>query len=257
MNRASSPPSSPMSGPRWRRGNTTCTAMYSSGTTTRRRRSPRPIQASRKTCGPISSAPAAQGFDVIAIPHNANVSGGLMFDWNNSAGRPIDEAYAQRRALNEPSHGDRSEQGRFGDLAAALGQRRVRQLRDLRPLCSPNRTRKERASRQLYPRSLRAWPGDPGQGRAPIRTRWVWSAPRTSTTASRHPTRTPSPADPFGSRSRTSTLPEGDKAKRALGPDPQPGPDRRPGRRKAASPGSTTRPSLVPERLHGRVGRAQ
>jgi hypothetical protein len=44
----------------------------------------------------------AKGFDVIAIPHNANVSGGLMFDWNNSDGRPIDEAYAQRRALNEP-----------------------------------------------------------------------------------------------------------------------------------------------------------
>lgn len=44
----------------------------------------------------------ARGFDVIAIPHNANVSGGLMFDWNNSDGRPIDEVYAQRRALNEP-----------------------------------------------------------------------------------------------------------------------------------------------------------
>ena len=44
----------------------------------------------------------AQGFDVIAIPHNANVSGGLMFDWNNSQGRPIDEVYAQRRTLNEP-----------------------------------------------------------------------------------------------------------------------------------------------------------
>ena len=42
------------------------------------------------------------GYDVIAIPHNANVSGGLMFDWNNSEGRPIDEVYAQRRALNEP-----------------------------------------------------------------------------------------------------------------------------------------------------------
>jgi hypothetical protein len=44
----------------------------------------------------------AQGFEVIAIPHNANASGGLMFDWLNSDGKPIDEFYAQRRALNEP-----------------------------------------------------------------------------------------------------------------------------------------------------------
>jgi hypothetical protein len=44
----------------------------------------------------------ADGIDVIAIPHNGNLSGGLMYDWNNSDGRPIDEAYAQQRALNEP-----------------------------------------------------------------------------------------------------------------------------------------------------------
>jgi hypothetical protein len=44
----------------------------------------------------------AQGIPVIAIPHNANASGGLMFDWVNSDGKPIDEAYAQRRAENEP-----------------------------------------------------------------------------------------------------------------------------------------------------------
>jgi len=44
----------------------------------------------------------AQGIDVIAIPHNGNASGGLMYDWNDSDGRPIDEHYAQRRALNEP-----------------------------------------------------------------------------------------------------------------------------------------------------------
>jgi hypothetical protein len=43
-----------------------------------------------------------QGVDVIAIPHNSNLSDGLTYDWNNSDGRPIDEAYAQRRALNEP-----------------------------------------------------------------------------------------------------------------------------------------------------------
>ncbi|MDB6009570.1 MAG: hypothetical protein JWL65_1820 [Gammaproteobacteria bacterium] len=44
----------------------------------------------------------AQGIDVIAIPHNGNASGGLMYDWNDSDGKPIDEAYAQRRATNEP-----------------------------------------------------------------------------------------------------------------------------------------------------------
>ena len=44
----------------------------------------------------------ADGIDVLAIPHNGDASGGLMYDWNDSAGRPIDEAYAQRRALNEP-----------------------------------------------------------------------------------------------------------------------------------------------------------
>ncbi len=44
----------------------------------------------------------ASGVDVIAIPHNGNVSSGLMYDWNDSDGRPIDEAYAQRRVLNEP-----------------------------------------------------------------------------------------------------------------------------------------------------------
>jgi len=44
----------------------------------------------------------AQGIDVLAIPHNGNASGGLMYDWNDSDGRPIDEAYAQRRAMNEP-----------------------------------------------------------------------------------------------------------------------------------------------------------
>jgi hypothetical protein len=43
-----------------------------------------------------------QGTDVLAIPHNGNASGGLMFDWNTSDGRPIDEAYALRRTANEP-----------------------------------------------------------------------------------------------------------------------------------------------------------
>jgi Protein of unknown function (DUF3604) len=44
----------------------------------------------------------AKGIEALAIPHNANASGGLMFDWKDSDGHPISEAYAQRRALNEP-----------------------------------------------------------------------------------------------------------------------------------------------------------
>lgn len=43
-----------------------------------------------------------QGVDVLAIPHNSNLSDGRDFDWNMSDGRPIDEAYALDRALNEP-----------------------------------------------------------------------------------------------------------------------------------------------------------
>jgi hypothetical protein len=43
-----------------------------------------------------------QGIDVLAIPHNSNFSDGRDFDWNMSDGRPIDEAYALNRALNEP-----------------------------------------------------------------------------------------------------------------------------------------------------------
>ena len=42
------------------------------------------------------------GFEALAIPHNANASNGLMYDWLDSNGRPIDQAYAELRAANEP-----------------------------------------------------------------------------------------------------------------------------------------------------------
>jgi Protein of unknown function (DUF3604) len=41
------------------------------------------------------------GVDFIAIPHNSNLSGGLMFDVVDSDGRPIDAAYARERAVWE------------------------------------------------------------------------------------------------------------------------------------------------------------
>jgi uncharacterized protein DUF3604 len=43
-----------------------------------------------------------QGYEALAIPHNSNASNGLMFDWNDSYGRPIDQAYAEQRASDEP-----------------------------------------------------------------------------------------------------------------------------------------------------------
>ncbi|MGE3690406.1 MAG: DUF3604 domain-containing protein [Novosphingobium sp.] len=43
-----------------------------------------------------------KGIEGLAIPHNSNASGGNMFDWNMSNGKPIDAAYAFHRAMNEP-----------------------------------------------------------------------------------------------------------------------------------------------------------
>jgi hypothetical protein len=43
-----------------------------------------------------------QGYEALAIPHNSNASNGLMFDWVDSEGRPIDQSYAENRAANEP-----------------------------------------------------------------------------------------------------------------------------------------------------------
>lgn len=42
------------------------------------------------------------GIEGLAIPHNSNASGGLMFQLENDEGKPIDVAYAQQRMLNEP-----------------------------------------------------------------------------------------------------------------------------------------------------------
>lgn len=44
----------------------------------------------------------AGGHDVIAIPHNGNLSDGLMYGWDGPDGQPMDAAQAARRALNEP-----------------------------------------------------------------------------------------------------------------------------------------------------------
>lgn len=43
-----------------------------------------------------------RGVGVIAVSHNANLGNGQVFDWYMSDGKPMDRAYAERRALNEP-----------------------------------------------------------------------------------------------------------------------------------------------------------
>ncbi len=45
---------------------------------------------------------SATGGRVLAIPHNSNLSGGLMFALADSEGRPLDREHAQERALREP-----------------------------------------------------------------------------------------------------------------------------------------------------------
>jgi hypothetical protein len=44
----------------------------------------------------------SNGVEALAIPHNPNASNGLMFDWNDLSGKPIDKAYAESKAFNEP-----------------------------------------------------------------------------------------------------------------------------------------------------------
>ena len=44
----------------------------------------------------------AKGVEVMAIPHNANMSNGLMYDLETFSGNALTAAYAQRRSRNEP-----------------------------------------------------------------------------------------------------------------------------------------------------------
>jgi hypothetical protein len=50
----------------------------------------------------MESTKAKTGVDFIAIPHNSNLSGGLMFDMVDSDGRPLSAQYAKTRQLWEP-----------------------------------------------------------------------------------------------------------------------------------------------------------
>ena len=72
-----------------------------------------------------------RGIQGLVIPHNGNTSNGAMYDWTDSDGRPIDEAYALRRLLNEP----------ISEIAQMKGQSEVH------PALAPN---DEFANFELY-----------------------------------------------------------------------------------------------------------
>ena len=72
-----------------------------------------------------------RGIQGLVIPHNGNTSNGAMYDWTDSDGRPIDEAYARRRLLNEP----------ISEIAQMKGQSEVH------PALAPN---DEFANFELY-----------------------------------------------------------------------------------------------------------
>jgi hypothetical protein len=62
------------------------------------------------------------GLDVIAVPHNGNISNGLMFDTRDMSGKPLTREYAERRMANEP----------LAEIMQAKGQS------DTDPQLSPN-----------------------------------------------------------------------------------------------------------------------
>ncbi len=63
-----------------------------------------------------------QGLQVIAVPHNGNISNGLMFDTRDLSGKPLTREYAERRMANEP----------LAEIIQAKGQS------DTDPALSPN-----------------------------------------------------------------------------------------------------------------------
>ena len=74
----------------------------------------------------------AKGIELMAIPHNANISNGLMYDTKTKSGKPLTASYAQTRYRNEP----------INEVVQIKGQSMIH------PILSPN---DEFADYELYP----------------------------------------------------------------------------------------------------------
>ena len=71
------------------------------------------------------------GGRVLAVPHNGNLSNGLMFATETPDGKPIDAAWAATRARWEPLYEITQGKGTSEQHPLARPERRVRRLRDL------------------------------------------------------------------------------------------------------------------------------
>jgi hypothetical protein len=70
------------------------------------------------------------GGEVLAIPHNGNLSNGRMFALVDFDGRGLTRAYAETRARLEPVYGN-ADEGRRRGAPVPVAKRRVRWLRAL------------------------------------------------------------------------------------------------------------------------------
>ena len=148
--RAPSRPSSPTSGAASPAA-TTCTATSSSATPSSRRCRPATWSSRRRrACGTSSRRQCLDGLpgcDVLAIPHNPNVSGGLMFAPVNADGSPLTAADAAFRVVDGAARRDEPAQGRLR-VPARRGRRtdelcgfeKLNRLQLFSPVSDPNQT---------------------------------------------------------------------------------------------------------------------
>jgi hypothetical protein len=90
----------------------------------------------------------SRGIEALAIPHNANWSNGLMYDWVTSDGQPIDRRYALRRAFNEP----------LAEISQTKGQS------ETNPLLAPADEFADFEVRDDFLRAAAEWKGKDGHG---------------------------------------------------------------------------------------------